>query len=116
MTCGCKNPLRKELLAGIEQKLLHKAMGKNKLVNFEGKMISADTLPQGCYFIRGVWYSSPETVPAGIRQQLKGFCDKWALEIAGRVEDAIPVENQEGAVQDTPVVEAVPRKKKKGRR
>lgn len=116
MSCGCKHPLRQEMLAGLEQQLLYKAMGKQKLVNFEGKMIAADTLPRDCYFIRGVWYSSPDAVPEGVRKQLKGFCDKWALELAEAAQKAVVVANQEEAVQNTPVVEAAPRKKKKGRR
>lgn len=116
MGCGCRNPLRQEMIAGIEQRLLSRAMGQQKLVNFEGNMIAADTLPQGCYFIRGVWYSSPDALPEGMRKQLKGFCDKWALEITERTKEAVPVENQDEAVQDTPVVEAAPHKKKKGRR
>ena len=114
MTCGCKNPLRQEMLAGLEQRLLMTTMGKQKLVNFEGKMIAADTLPQGCYFVRGVWYSSPDTLPEGIRKQLKGFCDKWALEIEERAKQTPLVEIQEEAVQDVPVVETAPKKKKGG--
>lgn len=113
MGCGCKNPLRQEMLAGVEQQLLYKAMGKQKLVNFEGKMIAADTLPRDCYFIRGVWYSSPEAVPEGIRKQLKGFCDKWALEVEERAKKVLAIQNQEEAVQDTPVVKAAPKKKKR---
>lgn len=113
MTCGCKNPLRQEMRAGLEQELMFKAMAKQKLVNFEGKMIAADTLPQGCYFIRGVWYSSPDTVPDSIRNQLKGFCDKWALEIEEKAKQVLAVDNQGEAVQDAPAVVAAPRKKKR---
>ena len=47
-----------------------------KLVNFEGKMVAFNTIPQGAIFVRGVWYSSVDKMPDEIReyykQQLRG--------------------------------------------
>ena len=42
-----------------------------KLVNFEGKMVPLKSLPQGSVHVRGVWYSSMDSVPADIKKMLR---------------------------------------------
>ena len=42
-----------------------------KLVNFEGKMVAFNAVPQGSIFVRGVWYSSVDKMPDEIREYYK---------------------------------------------
>jgi len=42
-----------------------------KLVNFEGKMVAFNAVPQGSIFVRGVWYSSVDKMPDEIRDYYK---------------------------------------------
>lgn len=58
MPCGCQSSNQR-----VESRVINMA----NMVNYEGKMVSFDTLPSGCLFINGVWYSNPDALPAGLK-------------------------------------------------
>lgn len=82
MGCGCRR--NKKEAAVVKKAALASPPKQNgngtktmvKLVNFEGKMVAFNMIPQGSIFVRGVWYSSVDKMPDEIRdyykQQLRG--------------------------------------------
>lgn len=82
MGCGCRrNKKEAEVVKKAELSAPPKETGNGtgtmvKLVNFEGRMVAFNTIPQGAIFVRGVWYSSVDKMPDEIREyykeQLKG--------------------------------------------
>ena len=55
---------------------LKKVGAMGKMVNFEGKMVALDTLPNGCLYIRGAWYSSVDSLPKELKAQYSGLFQK----------------------------------------
>lgn len=82
MGCGCRKTKKEAAVAKTAELTAPPKEIRNgtrkmvKLVNFEGKLVSFNTIPQGSIFVRGVWYSSVDKMPDEIReyykQQLKG--------------------------------------------
>lgn len=82
MGCGCRRTkkeaavVKKAELAAHPKEIRNGTRTMVKLVNFEGKMVAFNTIPQGAIFVRGVWYSSVDKMPDEIRdyykQQLRG--------------------------------------------
>jgi len=59
-----------------------------RMVNLEGKQTPVTNLPPDCYYVRGVWYSSPDKLPAELkaefgplfekqRESIKSTKEKW---------------------------------------
>lgn len=82
MACGCRRHsgeaavVKKAELASPPKQTGIGTKTMVKLVNFEGKMVAFNTIPQGSVFVRGVWYSSVDKMPDDVRdyykQQLRG--------------------------------------------
>ena len=48
-----------------------------RMVNFEGKLVPHNSIPQGSLFIKGVWYSSPEKIPDDVRKEYNELYSGW---------------------------------------
>lgn len=92
MGCNCQS--------GNEARAESKVRKMAKLVNFEGKMVPYDTIPQGCLFIRGVWYGSAEALP----EELKSQYTKVFVQIAAKKAVVTPAPAPEPVAVPEPVV------------
>lgn len=48
-----------------------------RMVNFEGQLVPHNSIPEGSLYIKGVWYSSPDTMPEEVREEYKALYQGW---------------------------------------
>jgi len=49
-----------------------------RMVNFEGQSVLHGSIPEGSLFIKGVWYSSPESMPEDVRKEYRALYEGWS--------------------------------------
>ena len=70
MPCACRSG-KTDKVKPVSGAKINEVHNMAKMVNFEGKMVNQNTIPQGSIYIKGVWYSSLDAVPDAVRREYK---------------------------------------------